>query len=189
MENYFLFVYQGTDLTYIAIPLFQLNLLNHDSTCHLTTLLLLGDCLSPGIRFPFLSSMDYWCYQVLTYTNNMLDINLYPIIYILVIEKQKTKEVNKEVIRLFKFVISAMDKRNKAIRWRVTEFSGGATSESLLRKNLLKEVISEQRPEGWEECSLIRVSKEEKGMTEDEMVGWHHQLDGHEFEQALGVGD
>ena len=25
-------------------------------------------------------------------------------------------------------------------------------------------------------------------MTEDEMVGWHHQLYGHEFEQALGVG-
>ena len=25
-------------------------------------------------------------------------------------------------------------------------------------------------------------------MTEDEMVGWHHQLDEHEFEQALGVG-
>ena len=26
--------------------------------------------------------------------------------------------------------------------------------------------------------------QEEKGTTEDEMVGWHHQLDGHEFEQA-----
>ena len=26
-------------------------------------------------------------------------------------------------------------------------------------------------------------------MTEDEMVGWHHQFDGHEFEQAPGVGD
>ena len=26
-------------------------------------------------------------------------------------------------------------------------------------------------------------------MTEHEMVGWHHQLDGHEFEQAPGVGD
>ena len=26
-------------------------------------------------------------------------------------------------------------------------------------------------------------------MTEDEMVGWHHQCDGHEFEQAPGVGD
>ena len=31
--------------------------------------------------------------------------------------------------------------------------------------------------------------QEEKGRTEDEMVGWHHWLDGHEFEQALGVGD
>ena len=30
---------------------------------------------------------------------------------------------------------------------------------------------------------------EEKGMTEDEMVGWHHWLDRHEFEQAPGVGD
>ena len=26
-------------------------------------------------------------------------------------------------------------------------------------------------------------------MTEDEMVGWHHQLNGHEFEQALEFGD
>ena len=26
-------------------------------------------------------------------------------------------------------------------------------------------------------------------MIEDEMVGWHHQLEGHEFEQAPGVGD
>ena len=31
--------------------------------------------------------------------------------------------------------------------------------------------------------------QEEKTTTEDEMVGWHHQLDGHEFEQAPGVGD
>ena len=31
--------------------------------------------------------------------------------------------------------------------------------------------------------------QEEKGTTEDEMVGWHHWLNGGEFEQALGVGD
>ena len=31
--------------------------------------------------------------------------------------------------------------------------------------------------------------QKEKGMIEDEMVGLHHWLDGHEFEQALGVGD
>ena len=31
--------------------------------------------------------------------------------------------------------------------------------------------------------------QEEKGVTEDEMVGWHHWLNAQEFEQALGVGD
>ena len=31
--------------------------------------------------------------------------------------------------------------------------------------------------------------QEEKGKTEDEMIGWHHRLNGHEFEQAPGVGD
>ena len=31
--------------------------------------------------------------------------------------------------------------------------------------------------------------RQEKGMTEDEMVQWHQWLDGHEFEQAPGVGD
>ena len=30
---------------------------------------------------------------------------------------------------------------------------------------------------------------QEKGMTEDERVGWHHRLDGHEFEQAQGDGE
>ena len=33
------------------------------------------------------------------------------------------------------------------------------------------------------------LRQEEKGTTEDEIVGWHHQLHGHEFEQAPGVGD
>ena len=28
-----------------------------------------------------------------------------------------------------------------------------------------------------------------RGMTEDEMVGWHHRLNGHDFEQGLGAGD
>ena len=31
--------------------------------------------------------------------------------------------------------------------------------------------------------------QEEKGMTEDEMAGWHHQLDGHGFGWTLGAGD
>ena len=36
---------------------------------------------------------------------------------------------------------------------------------------------------------LGKIEGGKKGMTEDEMVGWHHRHDGHEFEQALGVDD
>ena len=35
----------------------------------------------------------------------------------------------------------------------------------------------------------MKDRQREKGMTEDEMVGWHHQLNGHEFEQAPGDGE
>ena len=38
-------------------------------------------------------------------------------------------------------------------------------------------------PNGGQDC------RKEKGMTENEMVGWHHRLDGHEFEQAPGIGE
>ena len=42
----------------------------------------------------------------------------------------------------------------------------------------------------WKDPDAGKVwRQEEKGITEDEMVGWHHWLDGHEFQQALGVGD
>ena len=37
------------------------------------------------------------------------------------------------------------------------------------------------------QCTLSHLLQ--KGTTEDEMVGWHHRLSEHEFEQALGVGD
>ena len=39
------------------------------------------------------------------------------------------------------------------------------------------------------EKTLMLGKSEVSRMTEDEMVGWHHLLDGHEFEQALGDGD
>ena len=44
-----------------------------------------------------------------------------------------------------------------------------------LEKTLMLGKIEGRRRRGW--------------MTEDEMVGWHHWINGHEFEQALGVGD
>ena len=36
-------------------------------------------------------------------------------------------------------------------------------------------------PHAWKDCG-----QEEKGTTEDETVGWHHRLNGHEFEQTQG---
>ena len=41
----------------------------------------------------------------------------------------------------------------------------------------------------WKDPDAGKDWGQEKGTTGDEMVGWHHWLDGHEFEQALRVGD
>ena len=41
----------------------------------------------------------------------------------------------------------------------------------------------------WKDPDAGKDWVQEKGMTEDEMVGWHHQLDGHEFEQASVDGE
>ena len=46
-----------------------------------------------------------------------------------------------------------------------------------------------QRTDSLENLAGQDWRQEEKGTTEDEMVGWHHRLDRHEFEQAPGVGD
>ena len=44
-------------------------------------------------------------------------------------------------------------------------------------------------PTGKDPDAVKDSRQEKKVMTEDEMVGWYHQLDGHEFEQAPVVGD
>ena len=46
-----------------------------------------------------------------------------------------------------------------------------------------------QRTDSFEKTLMLEKIEvgEEKGTTEDEMVGWHHRLDGHELKQALGV--
>ena len=47
-----------------------------------------------------------------------------------------------------------------------------------------EELTHLKRPWCWE-----RFGQEEKGMTDDEMVGWHHRLNRYDFEQVLGVGN
>ena len=46
-----------------------------------------------------------------------------------------------------------------------------------------------QRTDSLEKTPMPGLRQEEKGTTEDEMVGWHHPLDGHEFDQAQRVGN
>ena len=47
-----------------------------------------------------------------------------------------------------------------------------------------------QRTDSLEKTPMLgKIEGSQKGTTEDEMVGWHHRLYGHEFEQAQGVGD
>ena len=46
-----------------------------------------------------------------------------------------------------------------------------------------------QRTDSLGKTLMLGKRRQEKGTTEEEMVGWHHQLDGQEFEQALGVSE
>ena len=46
-----------------------------------------------------------------------------------------------------------------------------------------------QRTDSFEKTDARKDWRQGLGMTEDEMVGWHHWPHGHEFEEALGVGD
>ena len=48
----------------------------------------------------------------------------------------------------------------------------------------VKTGLIRKNPDAGKDCGW-----EEKGTSEDEVVGWHHRLEGHEFELALGVGE
>ena len=46
-----------------------------------------------------------------------------------------------------------------------------------------------QRASSFEKTLMLGKIGQEKGASENEMVGWHHRLNGHEFEQAPGDGE
>ena len=67
------------------------------------------------------------------------------------------------------------------------EISPGCSLEGLMLKLKLFGHLM-RRADSLEKI-LILGKQEEKGMTEDEMVGWHHRLDGHGFGWTPGFGD
>ena len=68
--------------------------------------------------------------------------------------------------------------------WMLTGRTDAEAETPILWPPYVKNWLIWKDPDAWKDWR-----QEEKGMAEDETVGWHHQLDGHEFEQALGVGD
>ena len=71
------------------------------------------------------------------------------------------------------------------------EISPGCSLEGLTLKLKLQYLGHlMQRVDSWEKTDAGRdCGQEEKGMTEDEMAGWDHRLNGHGFGWTLGVGD
>ena len=63
-------------------------------------------------------------------------------------------------------------------------FTNGKIEAQIGEVGLTKNWLVGKDPDAGKDCM-----QEEKGTTEDEMVGWHHRLDGHEFEQTPVVGD
>ena len=63
------------------------------------------------------------------------------------------------------------------------EISPGGSLEGLMLKLKLQYFGHLMRGVELEKALMLgKIGRQEKGMTEDEMVGWHHRLDGHEFE-------
>ena len=71
------------------------------------------------------------------------------------------------------------------------EISPGYSLEGLMLKLKLQYFgYLRRRTDSLEKTLMLgKLKAEKKGMTEDEMVGWHHGLNRHEFEQAPGVDD
>ena len=68
--------------------------------------------------------------------------------------------------------------------WIFTGKTGAEAEAPILCPHDVKSRLTGIDPEAGKESE-----QEEKEAREDEMIGWHHRLYGHEFEQALGVGD
>ena len=78
---------------------------------------------------------------------------------------------------------------DKEIQSILKEISSEYSSEELMLKLTLWPPDAKNWLTGKEPDAGKDWWQEEKGMTEDEMVGGHYWLNGHEFEQALGVGE
>ena len=99
--------------------------------------------------------------------------------------------VNKMVLleRLLKIPWTAIRLNHPTVKEISPEYSSEGLTDveaeaPILWPRDVKNWLSGKDPDAWEDGG-----QEEKGTAEDEMFGWHHRLNGHEFEQTLGDGE
>ena len=84
----------------------------------------------------------------------------------------------------FNSIIHICEKLSKGNQsWIFTERTDAKAETSVLWPPGVKNWLIGKDPDAGKDW------RQEKGMTEDKIVGWHHRLYGHEFEYAPGVGD
>ena len=92
------------------------------------------------------------------------------------------------VLKNWCFWTVVLEKAHKS-PW-TTRRSNQSTLKEINPKYLLEALMLKPELQYFDHLMLGKIEgRREKGTTEDEMVGWHHWLNGHEFEQALGDGE
>ena len=107
------------------------------------------------------------------------------------IKKAEHQRINAFVLWYWRRFLRVpwMARRSNQSIWK--EINPKYSLEGLMLKLKLQYFGHLMRRTDWSEKTLMLRKdwrQEEKGMTEYEMVGWHHQLNGHEFEQVSGAG-
>ena len=117
-------------------------------------------------------------------------------VFLVVMHRCESWTVNKDVHRFDAFKLWCLEKtlespfNSKEIKpvnskgnqsWIFTGRTDTEAEAPILRLPDAKSWLTGKDPDAGKDCR-----KEEKGVTEDEMVGWHHWPNGHEFEQTLG---
>ena len=101
-------------------------------------------------------------------------------------ECRRTDVLNYGIGRRFLRVPWTARRSNQSILKEISPEFGRTDAEAetpIFRPPHVKNWLTGQGPDARKDWR-----QEEKGTTEDEMVSWHHRLNGHEFEQAPGVG-
>ena len=111
------------------------------------------------------------------------------------IKKAKCRRIDAFELWCWRILLRVLWTARKSNQSILKEISPEYSLEGLMLKlklqyfgHLMRRTDSLQRTDSLENAGKD-WRQEEKGMTEDEMVGWHHWFNGHEFEQAPGICD